>query len=63
MWASPLLETVYGPDPKVFQDAAQGEPGRLNMRGDLYMLVFTFGEVRGSSISFPLDCSATWCFR
>jgi hypothetical protein len=53
VWASPLLETVYGPGPKVFQDAAQGEPGRLNMRGDLYMLVFTFGEVRRSYDQLP----------
>ena len=53
VWASPLLETVYGPAPKVFQDAAQGEPGRLNMRGDLYMLVFTFGEVRRSYDRLP----------
>ena len=53
VWASPLLETVYGPAPKVFQDAAQGEPGRLNMRGDLYMLVFTFGEVRHSYDQLP----------
>ena len=53
VWASPLLETVYGPGPKVFQDAAQGETGRLNMRGDLYMLVFTFGAVRHSYDQLP----------
>ena len=53
VWASPLLETVFGPGRKVFQDAAQGEPGRLNMRGDLYMLVFTFGEVRQSYDRLP----------
>ena len=33
VWASPLLETVFGPAPKVFQDAAPGEPGRLNLQG------------------------------
>jgi hypothetical protein len=53
VWASPLLETVFGPGPKVFQNAAQGEPGRLNMRGDLYMLVFTVGEVRRSYDQLP----------
>jgi hypothetical protein len=53
VWASPLLETVFGPAPKVFQDAAQGEPGRLNMRGDLYLIVFTVGEVRRSYTQLP----------
>ena len=53
VWASPLLETVFGPAPKVFQDAAQGEPGRLNVRGDLELLVFAFGEVRRSYYQLP----------
>ena len=53
VWASPLLETVFGPAPKVFQDAAPGEPGRLNLRGDLDLLVFTFCEVRRSYAQLP----------
>ena len=53
VWASPLLETVFGPAPKVFQDAAPGEPGGLNMRGDLDLLVFTFCEVRRSYAELP----------
>ena len=53
VWASPLLETVFGPAPKVFQDAAPGEPGRLNLRGDLDLLVFTFREVRRSYDQLP----------
>ena len=53
MWASPLLETVLGPAPKVFQDAAPSEPGRLNLRGDLDLLVFTFCEVRRSYAELP----------
>jgi len=53
VWASPLLETVFGPAPKVFQDAAPGEPGRLNLRGDLDLLVFTFYEVRRSYDQLP----------
>ncbi len=53
VWASPLLETVFGPAPKVFQDAAQGEPGRLNVRGDLELLVFAFGEVCRSHDQLP----------
>ena len=63
VWASPLLETVFGPVPKVFQDAIPGEPGRLNMRGDLDLLVFTFWEVAVPTPSLPLVCSVTWSFR
>jgi Permuted papain-like amidase enzyme, YaeF/YiiX, C92 family len=53
VWASPLLETVVGPAPKVFQEAAALEAGRLNMRGDLDLLVFTFWEVRRSYDQLP----------
>ena len=53
VWASPLLETVFGPALKVFQDAAPGEPGGLNMRGDLDLLGFTFCEVRRSYAELP----------
>ena len=54
VWASPLLETVFGPAPRVFQDAIPGEPGRLNMRGDLDLLVFAFYEVRRSYDQLPV---------
>jgi hypothetical protein len=53
IWASPLLETAFAPDPKVFQDAIPGEPCRLNMRGDLDLIVFTFWEVRRSYDQLP----------
>jgi hypothetical protein len=53
VWASPSLETIFGPAPKVFRDAAIGEPGRLNLRGDLDLLVFTLGELRRSYIVLP----------
>ncbi|MDR3622328.1 MAG: YiiX/YebB-like N1pC/P60 family cysteine hydrolase [Paludisphaera borealis] len=53
VWASPLLETVSGPTPKVFQEAAALEASRLNMRGDLDVLVFTFWEVRRSYTQLP----------
>jgi hypothetical protein len=53
VWASPLLETVTGPTPKVFQDAAPGDQGRLNLRGDLDLLAFTLCEVRRSYAQFP----------
>ena len=53
VWASPLLETVSGPAPKVFQEAAALEGGRLNMRGDMDLLVFALGEVCRSYDQLP----------
>ena len=53
VWASPLLETVVSPDPKVFQDASPAESGTLNLRGDLDLLAFTVREVRRSYSELP----------
>jgi Permuted papain-like amidase enzyme, YaeF/YiiX, C92 family len=53
VWASPLLETVFGPAPKMFQEAATLEAGRLNMRGDLDLLAFAFSEVYRSYDQLP----------
>jgi hypothetical protein len=53
VWASSLLEAVVGPAPKVFQDAAPGEPGTMNLRGDLDLLIYTIGEVRRSYAQLP----------
>ncbi len=53
VWASPLLETVVGPAPKVFQEAAALESGRLSLKGDLDLLVFAFHEVRRSYDQLP----------
>jgi hypothetical protein len=53
MWASLLLETVFGPDPKVFQDAAPAKPSNPNIRGDLDLIVCTFREARRSYNELP----------
>jgi hypothetical protein len=53
VWASPLLETVFGPNPQVFQDAVPGEAGRLSCRGDADMLAFTICELRRSYFELP----------
>jgi hypothetical protein len=53
IWASPLLETVTGPDRKAFQEAVPGEPSRLNLRGDLDLLIFTICEARRSYDQLP----------
>jgi hypothetical protein len=63
VWASPLLETVFAPDPKVFQDASPAEPGRLNLRGDLDLLAFTFCEVRRSYAELPARLFGDLVFR
>jgi hypothetical protein len=53
LWASSLLETVFGPDAKVFRDAVPGEAGRLTLRGDVDLLVFTYCELRRSYDQLP----------
>jgi hypothetical protein len=53
VWASPLLETVVRPPPKVFQDAIPGVPDRLSFRGDLDLLVLTICELRRSYDQLP----------
>jgi hypothetical protein len=53
VWASPLLQTVVEPAPSVFQDAIPGEPGRLSLRGDADLLVFTICELRRSYDQLP----------
>jgi hypothetical protein len=53
VWASPLLETVIGPDARAFKDAETGEPGRLSLRGDADLLFFTICELRRSYDQLP----------
>jgi Permuted papain-like amidase enzyme, YaeF/YiiX, C92 family len=48
VWASPLLEKVYGPDPKWARKAAPGPEDRLSLRGDLEMAVLAVRELRRS---------------
>jgi hypothetical protein len=48
VWASPLLETLFGPEPKSDREAAHGQRGRSSLRGDLELIVFALGELRRS---------------
>jgi hypothetical protein len=48
VWASPLLETVFGPEPKWDHGAAPGQPGGISLHGDLELTVFAAGELRRS---------------
>ncbi|MFO0889687.1 MAG: YiiX/YebB-like N1pC/P60 family cysteine hydrolase [Isosphaeraceae bacterium] len=54
VWASPLLETVIGPDPKAFRDAAPPLIGRLNLSGDLDVTVFALLQLRRSYDELPI---------
>jgi hypothetical protein len=54
MWASPLLETVFGPEPKGDHGAAPGQPGGINLRGDLELALFATGELRRSYSELPV---------
>jgi hypothetical protein len=46
VWASSLLETVYGPEAKWERGVAPSREGRLSLRGDLELVVFAAGELR-----------------
>jgi hypothetical protein len=48
VWASPLLETVFGPEPKGDHATAPGRQGGLSLRGDLELIVCVLREMRRS---------------
>ena len=48
MWASPLLETVFGPEPKHRRDTAPGTAAGLSLRGDLELAVCVVGGFRAA---------------
>jgi len=54
IWASPMLETVFGPEPKREEQAAPGQVGGISLRGDLELAVFAAGELRRSYSERPL---------
>jgi hypothetical protein len=49
-WASPLLETVFGPELKGRNDAGSRQPDHASLRGDLELIGFAL-HVLGSSYS------------
>src|SRR5262249_37823951 len=46
VWASSLLETVFGPGPGWERGTALSPDTRLSLRGDLELAVFAAGELR-----------------
>ena len=53
VWASPLLETVFGPEPKCEWTTPEQQAGGISLRGDVELLVFVFGELRRSYAELP----------
>jgi hypothetical protein len=53
LWASPLMETVYGPEPKGKRKAEPVKPEGFSLRGDLELAVFTAIELRRSYAQLP----------
>ena len=54
IWASPLLEKVFGPEPNWDDDIAPGRSDGLSLRGDLEMSIFAACELRRSYSDLPL---------
>jgi hypothetical protein len=54
MWFSPMLETVFGPEPKGDRGAAPGQPVGISLRGDLELIVFAAGELHRSYSQLPV---------
>lgn len=53
VWCSPLLETVYGPEPACPWANAGQPSGSISLRGDLELLVLVGGEIRRSYAGLP----------
>jgi hypothetical protein len=55
MWASPLLETVFGPEPKPDHATAPGRQSSVNLRGDLELVVLFVRGLRRSYSERPIE--------
>jgi hypothetical protein len=54
IWASPLLESVFGPEPKRDRGAAREQPAGISLRGDVELIVFAASELRRSYSDLPV---------
>ena len=54
VWASPLLETVAGPESKRGLEMALAQPRGWSAGGDIAMVVFVVGELRRSYSELPV---------
>jgi hypothetical protein len=54
VWASPLLETVVGPESEKGRKAARSQSEGARLRGDIQLLVLAGSEIRRSYRELPL---------
>jgi hypothetical protein len=54
VWASPLLETVFGPEPKGEHHVAAGKPGVHSLRGDLELIALATDVLHRSYSEFAV---------
>lgn len=54
IWSSPMLETVFGPEPKCKWTTPDQPAGSISLRGDLELLVLVIGELRRSYAELPV---------
>jgi hypothetical protein len=52
-WASPKLETVFGPQPKGLHGVARLKPGGISLLGDLELIIMAGRELRRSYLELP----------
>src|SRR5262249_55282762 len=60
VWASPLLETVFGPEPK---GDDHGASGGIRLRGDLGLIAVALGELRRSYQELPIRLLCRLAFK
>ena len=53
VWSSPLLETVFGPEPKCEWTTAKNQAVGISLRGDVELLILVFDELRRSYAELP----------
>ncbi|AMV37789.1 YiiX/YebB-like N1pC/P60 family cysteine hydrolase [Planctomyces sp. SH-PL62] len=58
VWASPLLEQVFGPEPRCEWTTPAPRAGGVSFRGDVEMLGLVFGELRRSYAELPARWSS-----
>jgi hypothetical protein len=63
VWASPCLETVFGPEPKRDQGTAPREPGGASLRGDVELATIVVGELHRSYEELPVRYLARLAIR
>jgi hypothetical protein len=54
VWGSPLLETVFGPEPRRDRQARPGTSDGPRLRNDFEVLAFVVGELRRSYAELPV---------